>query len=113
VRDEGGELFDLESQGASPRLLRRHLRLRAAVVAAVGIAGGLATGAALSALVLSLVRVTANLAAPQPPLVLAADWRLVGIGAAAFLALAVAAVVAGSRTAFRSRAAGRFREVGA
>jgi hypothetical protein len=113
VRDEGGELFDLESQGASPQLLRRHLRLRALVVGVVGVAGGIATGAVLSALVLSLVRVTANLAAPRPPLVLALDWRLVGLGAVGFLVLAAAAVAGGSWLAFRSRAAGRFREVGA
>jgi hypothetical protein len=111
VRDEGGELFDLESQGAAPSLLRRHLRLRTLAVAVVGAAGGIATGAVLSALVLSLVRVTANIAAPRPPLVLALDWRLVGLGAVAFLATAALAVTAGARLAFHARAAGRFREV--
>jgi hypothetical protein len=111
LRDEGGELFDLESQGAEPRLLRRHLRLRTIVVAAVGIAGGIATGAVLAALVLSLVRATANLAAPQPPLALTLDWSLVGIGAAVLLAVGAAAVVAASRFAFHARAAGRFREL--
>jgi hypothetical protein len=111
VRDEGGELFDLESQGAEPRLLRRHLRLRTVVVAAVGVAGGVATGAVLAALVLSLVRATANLAAPQPPLALTVDWRLVALGAAALLAVGAAAVAAASHVAFRGRAAGRFREL--
>ncbi|HEY6030627.1 MAG TPA: hypothetical protein VIU44_08690, partial [Gaiellaceae bacterium] len=76
MRDESGELFDLETQGAEPALLRRHLRLRTLVVAAVGVLGGIATGAVLSALVLDLVRVTANVAAPEPPLALTLGWRL-------------------------------------
>jgi hypothetical protein len=111
VRDEGGELFDLESQGAEPRLLRRHLRLRTLVVAAVGVVGGIATGAVLAALVLSLVRATANLAAPQPPLALTLDWGVVGIGAGVLLAVAAVAVALGSRLAFHGRAAGRYREL--
>ncbi|MGZ4389289.1 MAG: hypothetical protein ACXVZL_07900 [Gaiellaceae bacterium] len=113
MRDESGELFDLETQGAEPALLRRHLRLRTLVVAAVGAVGGIATGAVLSALVLDLVRVTANAAAPEPPLALTLDWRLVGIGAAGFVALGAAALAAATWIGFRSRAAGRFQEVGA
>ena len=34
LRDESGELLDLEAQGASPSLLRRIVRLRALTVAA-------------------------------------------------------------------------------
>src|SRR5207247_11218497 len=48
VRDEHGELFDLESQGARPTLLRRHLRLRALAVAGFGLARGHVTGAHLT-----------------------------------------------------------------
>ena len=44
LRDERGELFDLEAQGAEPATLRRHLRLRTALVAAVGVIGGLSSG---------------------------------------------------------------------
>lgn len=113
VRDEGGELHDLESQGADPALLRRLLRLRTLVVATVGVVGGVATGAVLAALVLSLVRVTANLSAPEPPLALAVDWRVVLLGAVALLAAGALAIGAGSWLAFRARSAGRFREVGA
>ena len=47
-RDERGELFDLEAQGAAPATLRRHLRLRALLVAVFGLAGGIATGAILA-----------------------------------------------------------------
>ncbi len=42
VRDDRGELFDLEAQGAAPATIRAHLRLRALLVAAFGIVGGLA-----------------------------------------------------------------------
>ena len=89
------------------------LRLRTLAVAAVGVVGGIATGAVLAALVLSLVRVTANLAAPQPPLALTVDWRVVVLGAVALLAAGALAIGTGSWLAFRARAAGRFREVGA
>ena len=51
VRDDRGELFDLEAQGAAPATIRAHLRIRASLVAAFGILGGPALGALLSALV--------------------------------------------------------------
>ena len=35
VRDDRGELFDLEAQGAAPATIRAHLRLRALLVAVV------------------------------------------------------------------------------
>ena len=91
ARDEGGELFDLSAQGATPADLRRHLVLRALAVAGVGIAGGIAAGAIVSALVVSVVTVTAGAGAPLPPLVLLFDWRLVGL---ALLAVATGAVLA-------------------
>lgn len=112
IRDEGGELFDLETQGAEPALLRRHLRLRTLAVAVIGVLGGIATGAVLSAVVLDLVQVTANVAAPEPPLALTLDWRLVGAGGAGFAVACAAALGAGTALGFRGRSAGRFREVG-
>jgi hypothetical protein len=92
-RDERGELFDLEAQGASPATLRLHLRLRALLVAALGLAGGIAAGAILSTLVLSLVSVTAAAARPQPPLRLVLDLPLLGgvVGGYALLALVLVA----------------------
>ena len=73
VRDEGRELFDLEAQGAGPRTLRRHLRLRAGLVAGLGLLGGLAAAALLSILAVDLVTLTANAAAPEPPLSLSRE----------------------------------------
>lgn len=112
LRDESGELFDLETQGATPSLLRRHLHLRALVVALFGVLGGVATGAVLSVVVLDLVRLTAGAAAPDPPLVLVVDPTLLLAGGLAFAVAVGAAVVLATRLGFRSAAAGRFREAG-
>ncbi len=73
LRDERGELFDLEAQGASPSLLRRIVRLRAASVAVAGLVAGALTGVALAAVVTDLVGLTARATAAEPPLVLAVD----------------------------------------
>lgn len=112
LRDESGELRDLEAQGATPAELRRHLRLRTLVVAAAGVAGGLATGLVLSALVTDLVTLTANAAAPQPPLRLVLRWELVLLGVLGYGLLASATVGLATRAAFRGRAVGRLTEAG-
>jgi hypothetical protein len=101
-RDERGELFDLEAQGAAPATLRRHLRLRALLVAVFGLAGGIATGAILSTLVLSLVTVTASAARPEPPLRLVLDPTLLVASVAAYAALACVLVAAATRLGGRA-----------
>jgi predicted lysophospholipase L1 biosynthesis ABC-type transport system permease subunit len=111
VRDERGELFDLEAQGASPATIRTHLRLRAALVAVFGILGGLVLGAILSALVITLVSVTASAAEPEPPLRLALDAPLLALAAVAYIALA--ALLVGLATTLRGRAPARAAEVAA
>lgn len=112
LRDERGELFDLEAQGATPTTLRRHLRLRAALLVGVGLVGGIATAAVLSALVVSLVEVTANATQPQPPLVLSVDWGVLGLGLLAYLVTAAVLVGGATWSAFRAPSAGRFLEAG-
>jgi hypothetical protein len=101
VRDERGELFDLEAQGAGPATLRRHLRLRGLLVAGLGLVGGLATAAVLLALVVDLVALTANATAPEPPLVLGVDWALVALVVAVYAALAAVLVGAATRRGYR------------
>jgi hypothetical protein len=96
-RDERGELFDLEAQGAAPATLRRHLRLRALLVAVFGLAGGIATGAILSTLVLSLVTVTASAARPEPPLRLVLDPTLLTTAIAAYAVIAFLLVSVATR----------------
>jgi hypothetical protein len=108
VRDERGELFDLEAQGAAPSTIRTHLRLRAALVAAFGVAGGLALGTILSTLVISLVSVTASAAEPEPPLRLALDWPLLTIAAAGYALTAV--LLVGVATLLRGRSPSRAAE---
>jgi hypothetical protein len=98
TRDERGELFDLEAQGAAPGTIRTHLRLRALLVASFGLAGGIALGAVLSALVISLVAVTASAAEPEPPLRLSLDLPLLGLAAAGYLVVAAALVAFATRT---------------
>jgi hypothetical protein len=109
MRDDRGELFDLEAQGASPATIRAHLRLRALLVAVFGILGGLALGAILSVLVISLVSVTAGSAKPEPPLLLSLDAPLLAAAAAGYVLLAGALVTAA--TALRGRAPARAAEV--
>jgi len=111
VRDDRGELFDLEAQGAAPATIRAHLRLRALLVAAFGIAGGLVLGAILSALVIALVSVTASAAEPEPPLRLSLDLPLLAVAALAYVVLAM--LLVGAATSLRGRAPARAAEVAA
>jgi hypothetical protein len=107
LRDERGELFDLEAQGAAPSLLRRLVRTRAFTVAAAGLVAGALTGVALAAVVTDLVGLTARATAAEPPLVLEVDV-LVVLGAAALYVLAAAAlVVLATRRSFSAAAPGR------
>ena len=111
VRDDRGELFDLEAQGAAPATITAHLRLRALLVAAFGIVGGLALGAILCALVIALVSVTASAAEPEPPLQLSLDLPLLVLAALLYVALAV--LLVGAATSLRGRAPERAAEAAA
>jgi ABC-type antimicrobial peptide transport system permease subunit len=112
-RDEGAELFDLESQGMSPAQLRRQLRLRAVVVGLAGVLGGILTGLVLSLLVVGFVELTANATAPNPPLVLSLDWTVVALAALAAGAAAILVVVVATGRAFRQATPARYGEGGA
>ena len=112
LRDERGELFDLEAQGAPPDLLRRHLRLRTAFAAAFGLIGGIATGAVLAALVVALVTLTAAAGSVELPLLLGVDWPVVLLGLLLYFGIGALAVAIATHRAFRADVAGRFAEVG-
>jgi hypothetical protein len=107
LRDERGELFDLEAQGAAPSLLRRIVRLRALTVAAAGLAAGALTGVALAAVVTDLVGLTARATAAEPPLVLEVDLRVVLGAALVYILAAAALVLLSTRRAFSEPAPGR------
>ena len=100
LRDDGGEHFDLEAQGASPRFLRRVVRARAVTVSAVGLAGGLLTGLLLLSLVTRVVTVTASGGVAEPPLAVVVDPALVVLGVAAFAGLSALLVGVATRRAF-------------
>jgi ABC-type antimicrobial peptide transport system permease subunit len=109
VRDDRGELFDLEAQGAAPSTIRSHLRLRALLVASFGVIGGLALGAVLASLVIALVSVTASAAEPQPPLRLSLDLPLLAGAAVAYVLLA--ALLVAAATSLRGHAPTRAAEL--
>ena len=96
LRDERGELFDLEAQGVSPDTLRAQFRLRTAILVVLGAAGGALLGLLLSRLVVTLVRVSAAAESAQPPLRFEPAWVAAAAGLGALL---VAAALVGELTA--------------
>jgi hypothetical protein len=110
LRDDRGEHYDLESQGASPSFLRRVVRVRAATLSAAGLVAGLATGAALLALVTRVVSVTARGGTAEPPLATVVDPALVILGLGAFAALAALLVAGATRRAFAGARGPAYRE---
>jgi hypothetical protein len=110
LRDDAGELLDLESQGLEPRALRHQLRLRTGSVAAFGLLGGLVAGLALAVLVVDFVSLTAGAAAAEPPLVLALDWPVLGLAALGYAISAAVLVTFATGRSFRRDEAGRARE---
>ncbi len=100
LRDESGELLDLEAQGASPSLLRRIVRLRALTVAAAGLAAGALAGLALAAVVTDLVGLTARATSPEPPLVLDVDAPVVAGAIALYVLVATGLILLATRKAF-------------
>jgi len=110
LRDDRGEHYDLESQGASPTFLRRIVRVRAATLSAAGLVAGLATGAVLLALVTRVVSVTARGGNAEPPLATVVDPALVVVGIAAFALLAALLVAGATRRAFAGARGPAYRE---
>ena len=102
LRDERGELYELEALGASPALLRLVLRGRALAVSAAGLVAGVATGVVLVRLVTRVVSVTASGGFAEPPLVATVDVVVLCAGLVLFAALAALFVGAATRRAFSS-----------
>jgi hypothetical protein len=111
LRDEAGELFDLETQGMGPAALRHQVRLRAGAVLLAGLIGGLLLGAVLALVVLKALAVSANSTTPVPPLVLAPDWPVLILGLVLFSALAFGLVALLTRASFREQTATPATEV--
>jgi hypothetical protein len=101
LRDERGELFDLEAQGVSPDTLRTQFRLRTAILVALGALGGALLGLLLSRLVVTLVRVSAAAGAAQPPLRFEPAWLVTAAGLGALILAAALIVELTARRTFR------------
>ena len=114
LRDDRGDLYDLEAQGVEPSLLRRVVRIRALVVGIAGVLAGALAGALLALLVTRVVTVTARAQAPGLPLQTSFDLRVVAVAAIAYLLLAAALVALATQRAFRGeRGPLRVQEAGA
>jgi hypothetical protein len=85
LRDDRGELHDLETEGMLPSILARVVRARALVVALASLVAGAGVGLLLALLVTRIVTVTARAGAAEPPLATAFDARILLAGAGAFL----------------------------
>lgn len=100
LRDDRGELVDLEAQGASPALLRRLVVGRAAIIGVVGVLAGLVAGVLLSLVVTRVVSVTARADAPEPPLVTAFEPVVLMVAGIVFGLVAAALVTRTASGAF-------------
>ena len=100
LRDDRGELVDLEAQGATPTLLRRVVTARATFVAVVGVLAGIVGGVLLARLVTRVVSVTARASAPEPPLVTTVDPLVLLVAGVAFAVAAAGLVLLTTRRAF-------------
>jgi hypothetical protein len=100
LRDDRGDLVDLEAQGATPRLLRRVVATRAGVVAGMGALAGVVAGGLLAVLVTRVVSVTARAEQPEPPLVTTVDPIVLVVGGIAFAVAATCLVLLTTRHAF-------------
>jgi hypothetical protein len=83
LRDERGELWELEAQGTTPRALLSLVTLRTVAMCAVGSLPGILVGVGLGWFVASAVGVGGEGAVAVPPLVLVVPWMpVVGIAVA-------------------------------
>jgi hypothetical protein len=100
LRDERGDLFDLEAQGVAPAVLRRQFQIRSIVLVVFGVAGGLILGLVLSRLVVALVQVSVTNTVPAPPLRLVPAWDIGLVAAAILIAVLAVLVELTARRAF-------------
>jgi putative ABC transport system permease protein len=107
LRDDAGELGELEALGIEPRQLRRLIYGRTATVAVVGGVLSVATAYALVHLVVAIARVGAEGRTPVPPLRAAMTWPAVWVILLLAAVAAAAAVVAATTHALRGDRLGR------
>ena len=100
LRDERGELFDLEAQGAAPSCCGASCGCARSRSPRPGSSRARSPGVVLGAVVTDLVGLTARATAAEPPLVLELDGLVVAAGVAAYALAAAALVLLATRRAF-------------
>jgi hypothetical protein len=99
LRDERGELADLEEQGLGPSALRRLTALRALLVVVVALVAGSVLGLGLTWFGILAIAVGLDGSLPVPPLVVVVPWLVVAALAGSLLV----AVIGGSLLLGRGR----------
>ena len=102
LRDERGELADLEAQGVAPSALRWHALARTAWLAIGGCIAGLVAGLALAVTVTGALAIDAEGRLPIPPLIVVLPPIQIGA-----IVVGVLAVVLGSVAVLAARTYGR------
>jgi hypothetical protein len=97
LRDEAGDLADLETMGAPPSTLRSLIQARTVVLAAGGIAAGLLAGAVLTVVITSSLALAAGATVAVPELRIVLPWATLAIIAIAPLLAAIGLVMILSR----------------
>jgi hypothetical protein len=106
LRDERGELWELEAQGTTPRSLTSLVVLRTVAMCAFGSVTGIVVGIGLGWFVASSIGVGGEGRVPVPPLVLVAPWVLILGIALALLGIIALAVYALTRRHFAQASLG-------
>jgi hypothetical protein len=98
LRDERGDLWDLEAQGTTPRSLTWLVVLRTVAMCTVGALTGVLVGLGLGWFVASSIGVSGTGTVAVPPLVLVAPWTaIVPVALGMLLAIAAAVLVLSRR----------------
>jgi hypothetical protein len=107
LRDDAGELGELEALGIEPRRLRRLIYGRTATVAAIGGVLAVVTAYALVRLVVAIARVGAEGRTPVPPLHAAMTWSASSAILVLAAVAATAAIIVATTHALRGDRLGR------
>ena len=106
LRDERGELWELEAQGTTPRALTSLVVLRTIAMCLIGAVAGVGMGIGLGWFMAVSVGVGADAGVPIPPLALVAPWGIVLAIPGALLLLIGIAVYALARRHFAQASLG-------
>lgn len=104
LRDESGELADLEVQGVPASTLRALAQARTALLAVGGIAAGLVAGVALTAVTTSALALAAGATIPVPSLRIVLPWpTLIAVAVVPLVAASLLVAVLSRRGRWASR----------